>query len=139
MEFERQPQQAEALANLATATAADRQAEEELSISNGTLTHKLRTATATITTLQQRLASCQCAPKPRQEKRAETMPAKIQAATLRHWIHMDISGRMVITSVGATMEHRVTIPCQDIRVHPPEQIRWEEEQNTIQNDIQGRN
>ena len=38
-EFERQQQQAEALANLSTATAADRQAVAELSISNATLAH----------------------------------------------------------------------------------------------------
>ena len=61
-EFERQQQQAEAMANLATATAADRQAVSELSISNAKLTHELRTATATIATLQQCLASCGCAP-----------------------------------------------------------------------------
>ena len=64
-EFERKQQQAEALANLATATAADRQEVAELSISNATLTHELRTETATISTLQQRLASCACNPKPR--------------------------------------------------------------------------
>ena len=51
-EFERQQQQAEALANLATATAADRQAVAELSIRNATLTHELRTATATLATMQ---------------------------------------------------------------------------------------
>ena len=51
-EFEIQQQQAEALANLATATAEDRQAVAELFISNATLTHELRTATATIATLQ---------------------------------------------------------------------------------------
>ena len=67
-EFERQQQQAEALANLATATAADRQAVAELSISNATLTHEFRTATATIATLQQRLANCECAPTPRTGK-----------------------------------------------------------------------
>ena len=64
-EFERQQQQAEALANLATEMAEDRQAVAELSISNATLTHELRTSTATITTLQQRLESCACAPTPR--------------------------------------------------------------------------
>ena len=68
-EFERQQQQAEALANLATATAADRQALAELSISDETLTHELRTATATIATLKQRLESCECAPTPRTGKR----------------------------------------------------------------------
>ena len=67
-EFERQQQQAEALANLATATAADRQTVAELSISNATLTHELRTATGTTATLQQRLASCECAPTPRTGK-----------------------------------------------------------------------
>ena len=60
-----QQQQAEALANLATATAADRQAVTALSSSNTTLTQELRTATATIATLQQRLASCSCATTPR--------------------------------------------------------------------------
>ena len=50
-EFERQQQQAEALANLATETESDRQAVAELSISNAALTHELRTATATIATL----------------------------------------------------------------------------------------
>ena len=63
-EFERQQHQAEALANLATATAADRQAVAELSIGNATLTHELRKETATITTLQHRLASCECAQTP---------------------------------------------------------------------------
>ena len=70
-EFERQQQQAEALANLATATAVDRQEVAELSISNATLTHELRTETATIATLQQRLASCECAPTPRTGKRVQ--------------------------------------------------------------------
>ena len=42
-EFEMQQKQAEALANLATATAADRQAVAEISISNAKLTHELRT------------------------------------------------------------------------------------------------
>ena len=64
-EFESQQQQAEVLANLDTATAADRQTVEELSISNATLTHELRKATATIATLQQRLSSCACDPTPR--------------------------------------------------------------------------
>ena len=64
-EFERQQQQAEALANLATATAAYKQAVAELSISNATLTHEFQTATATIATLQQRLARCECAQTPR--------------------------------------------------------------------------
>ena len=58
---EMQQQQAEALANSATSTAADRQAVAELSISNATLTHELRAATETIEMLQQRLASCACA------------------------------------------------------------------------------
>ena len=70
-EFERQQQQVEALANLATATAADRQAVAELSISNATLTHELRTETATIATLQQRLARCECAPTPRTGKKGQ--------------------------------------------------------------------
>ena len=70
-EFERKKQQAEALANLATATAADRQAVSELSISNATLTHELRTATATIATLQQHLASCECAQTPRTGKKVQ--------------------------------------------------------------------
>ena len=70
-EFERQQQQAEALANLATATAAGRQAVAELSISNATLTHELRTAIAKIATLQQRLASCACAPTPRTGKKGQ--------------------------------------------------------------------
>ena len=64
-EFERQQQQAEALANLATATAADIQTVSELSIGNATLTHEFWAATATIATLQQCLESCVCAPTPR--------------------------------------------------------------------------
>ena len=123
---------------MATATAADRQAVSELSISNATLTHKLRTATATIATLQQRLASCECAATQRTGKRDRNNASKIQAENLRHWIQMNIAGHMVITSDGATMEHHVTISCQDIRVQPPEQIRWEEAQRTNLNDIQGR-
>ena len=70
-ELERQQQHAEALANLVPATAADRQAVAELSISNATLTHELRTATATIAKLQQRLASCECAPTPRTGKKGQ--------------------------------------------------------------------
>ena len=70
-ESERQQQQAEALANLATKTAADRQAVAELSISNAMLTHGLRTATATIATLKQRLARCECAPTPRIGKKGQ--------------------------------------------------------------------
>ena len=64
-EFEMQQQQAEALANLATVRSADRQAVAELSISNATLRYELWAATETIATLQQRLASCACAPTPR--------------------------------------------------------------------------
>ena len=60
-----QQQQAEALANLATVTAADRQEVTALSSRNATLTQELRTATATIATLQQRLACCACATTPR--------------------------------------------------------------------------
>ena len=56
-----QQHQAEALVNLATMTAADRQAVTMLSSSNATLTQELRTATAKIATLQQRLSSCACA------------------------------------------------------------------------------
>ena len=52
---EMKQQQAEALANLATATVEDRQAVIEFSISNATLIHELHTTTATIATLQQRL------------------------------------------------------------------------------------
>ena len=70
-EFERKQQQAEALANLVTSTAADRQAVAELSISNATLTHELRTATVTIATLQQRLESCVCTPTPRTGKKGQ--------------------------------------------------------------------
>ena len=78
-EFERQQQQAEVLANLDTATAADRQAVSELSISNVTLTHELRKATATIATLQQRLESCVCAPTPGTgTKGQQRRPAKQQ-------------------------------------------------------------
>ena len=54
---EMQQQQAKVLANLATETAAYRQVVAELSIRNATLTHELHAATATIATLQQRLAS----------------------------------------------------------------------------------
>ena len=70
-EFEMQQQQAEGLANLATSTAADRQAVAELSISNATLTHKLRTETATIAMLQHSLASCACATTPRTGARGQ--------------------------------------------------------------------
>ena len=65
MEFEMQQQQTEALANLATSKAAERQEVAELSIRNATLTHELRAATATIAMLQQRLASCAYATTPR--------------------------------------------------------------------------
>ena len=118
--------------------AADRQAVAELSISNATLTHELRKATATIATLQQRLASCECAQTPRTGKKVQKQHQKNPHRELRHWIQMDIAGHIVITSVGATTEHRVTIPFQDIRVQPPERIRWEEATRTNRNDIQGR-
>ena len=75
-EFERQQQQAEALANLATEMAAERQAVADLSISNATLTHELRIVTATIATLQQRLASCECAPTPRTGKKGQKQHQK---------------------------------------------------------------
>ena len=139
-----QKQQAEALANLATAKAADRQEVAELYISNATLTHELRAATATIVTLQQRLASCACAPTPRtggknsNGDRQTNNASTIQAATLRQWIQIDIVGHVVITSVGGTMEHRVTMPLQDIRVQLPYRIRWEEAQSTSRSDTQGR-
>ena len=55
-----QQQQTEALANLATATVADRATVHELSSSNTALTSELRAATQTIATLQNRLASCIC-------------------------------------------------------------------------------
>ena len=70
-EFERQQQQAEALSNLATATAADRQTVADLSIRNATLTNELRTETATIATLQQRLESWESAPTPRTGKKGQ--------------------------------------------------------------------
>ena len=57
-------QQAEALANLETLTAADRQSVTALSSSYATLTNELHAATATIATLQQSLASCLCATTP---------------------------------------------------------------------------
>ena len=65
VEIDMQQQQAEALANFATTTSAYRQAVVELSISNLTLKNELRAATETIAMLQQRLASCVCAPTPR--------------------------------------------------------------------------
>ena len=64
-------QQSEVLTNLATATAADRQAMTPLSSSNAKLTQELRTATATIATLQQRLASCSCATTPQAGARGQ--------------------------------------------------------------------
>ena len=61
---EMQQHQAEALANLATATLSDRQAATALRSSNATLTNELRAATATIATLQQRLDIFLCATTP---------------------------------------------------------------------------
>ena len=66
-----QQQQAEALANLDTSTAADRQAVTTLSSSNATLTQELCTTTATIATLKQRLASCPCATTPQTGARGQ--------------------------------------------------------------------
>ena len=88
-ESERQQQQAEALANLATATAADRQAVAELSTSNAKLTHELWTSTATITTLQQHLASCECAPTPRTGKKGQKQHQK---NTRREFTPLDPDG-----------------------------------------------
>ena len=139
-----QLQQAEAFANLATATTADRQAVTALSNSNATLTQELRTATATIATLQKLLESCACATTSRIGAKGEQRDKQannantIRVATLRHWIQMDIVGRMSITSVRVTMEHRATIPCQDTRVQPPELIRWEEARRRNRSDMQGR-
>ena len=62
---EMKQQQAEALANLATETAADRQEVTVLSSSSATLTQEMRKVTETIETLQQRLASCACDTTPR--------------------------------------------------------------------------
>ena len=59
-----QHQQAEALANLATATEAERQAVTALIISNATLTNELRAETATIATLQQHLSIFSCTTTP---------------------------------------------------------------------------
>ena len=70
-EIETHQQQTEALANLATETAEDRQALAELYISNVALTHEFRAATATISTLQQPLASCACAPTPQTGKKGQ--------------------------------------------------------------------
>ena len=64
-----QHQQEEALANLATATTADRQEVTALISRNVTLTHEQRTATATIATLKQCLESCSCATTPRTGER----------------------------------------------------------------------
>ena len=66
-----QQQQAEALANMATATTADRQTVTALSSSNTTMTQELRIATATIATLQQRLSSCACSTTPRTGARGQ--------------------------------------------------------------------
>ena len=89
VEFERQQQQAEVLANLATETAADRQEVAELSISNATLTHELRTATSTITTLQQRLESCECDPTPRIGKKGQKQR---QQNPSREFTPLDLDG-----------------------------------------------
>ena len=88
-EFERHQQQAEALENLATATTADRQALSEISIINAKLTHELRTATVTIATLQQRLASCACAPTPRTGKKGQKQQ---QQNPLREFTPLDPDG-----------------------------------------------
>ena len=94
-EIETQQQHAEALANVVTATAADRQAVAELSIINATLTHELRSATATIATLQQRLESCACAPTPRTgTKGQQRRPANQQRQhnTIRDFTPLDPDG-----------------------------------------------
>ena len=74
-----QQQQTEAIANLATLTAADRQAVSELYISNATLTHELRAETETIATLQQRPVSCACTTTPQKgAKGQQRRPANQQ-------------------------------------------------------------
>ena len=127
-----QQQQSEALANLATSTAADKQAVTALSSSNATLTNELRAATATIATLQQRLASF-CAlqhHKQGQEDSSGDNQANnaniIRAATQCHWIQTDTVGRTDIASARGTNNPRATTPCQDTRAQPSELIRWEE-------------
>ena len=96
-EFERQQQQAEALANLATATAADRQAVVDLSISNATLTHELGTQQQQSQHYNSVWQAVSALQRQGQEKRDRNKTSKIHAANLRHWIQMDIAGHMVIT------------------------------------------
>ena len=140
-EFEMQQQQAEALANLATVTAADRQAVAELSISNATLTHELRTEIAMTATLQQSLASCACAPTPQTgTKVQQRRPANQQRQhnPSRDFTPLDPDGYCWSHGYHVLrdkIEHRATIPFQDIRVQPPERIRWEEAQSTSGSDI----
>ena len=123
---------AEALANLATETAADREAVKLLSSSNATLTNELRAATATIATLQQRLASFRALQhhKQGQEDSSGDNQANnaniIRAATQCHWIQTDTVGRTDIASARGTKNPRATTPYQDTRAQPPELIRWEE-------------
>ena len=101
-EFERQQQQAEALAKLATATAADRQAVAELSTSNATLTHELRTSTAKIATLQQRLASCECAQTPRTGKKGQKQR---QQNPSRNFMPLDPDGYFWSLGYNVSMGH----------------------------------
>ena len=75
---ELQQQQTNALANLATATAADRATVHELSSSNTALTAELRAATRTIATLQNKLASCSCAETGRGQQAPPTGPPRYQ-------------------------------------------------------------
>ena len=66
-----QQQQAEALANLATEAAADRQEVTVLRNRSATLTQEQHTATVSIATLQLRLESCACATTPRTGARGQ--------------------------------------------------------------------
>ena len=114
VEFERQQQQAEALANLATATAADRQAVAELSISNVTLTHELRTATATIATLQKRLASCECAPTPRTGKKGQKQH---QQNPCRKFTPLDPDGYFWSHGYNVSRGHNRALCCNTLPGH----------------------
>ena len=80
-----QTTQKSALANLATATAANQKAVTTLTTTNATLTAQLQTATATIATLQTRINGLRC----------DTPPTRRQRTTHRERIPLDLQRERV--------------------------------------------
>ena len=90
----------QALTNLATATAADRQVVTTLTATNAQLTAELAIATATIATLQKKVATLSAN---RSNRRPKGGGVEIKNQNFVHQLtQMDIAGHMDIVSVPHT-------------------------------------